>query len=144
LARLAAEIPTFYRVLIDHFWPGPLTLLFRARPELPHALTAGSGTVGIRIPSHPGALQLVRASGGIITGTSANLSGRPPAATASEAASQLGDGPDLILDGGPTAGGRPSTILGVERGRPVLLREGMVPAVEIRRLLASRLPGLSF
>lgn len=142
LIRMTTEIPAVYRVLMASFWPGPLTLLFRARPELSGWLTGGSGTVGVRISPLPAARQLAAESGGIITATSANLSGRPPAATAAEAAAQLGDGPDLILDGGPTPGGRPSTILTVEQGEPVLLREGMVAAADIRRLLAAHFPGL--
>jgi L-threonylcarbamoyladenylate synthase len=144
LTRLTTEIPAVYPVLMDHFWPGPLTLLFRARPELPHLLTGGTGTIGVRISSLPVARRLAAASGGIITATSANLSGRPPAATAAEAATQLGPGLDLILDGGPTAGGCPSTLLTVENGKPLLLREGMVAAADIRRLLAASFPDLAF
>lgn len=144
LARLTTEIPAFYPVLMDHFWPGPLTLLFRARPDLPPLLTGGTGTVGVRISSLPAAQRLAAASGGIVTATSANRSGRQPAATAAEAAAQLGDGPDLILDGGPTVDGCPSTLLTVEDGKPVLLREGMVAAAAIRRLLAAHFPGLPF
>lgn len=140
LARLTAEIPPVYRILMEHFWPGPLTLLFRARPELPGLLTGGSSTVGVRISSLPAARHLAAAAGGIVTATSANLSGRPPAATAAEALAQLGAGPDLILDGGPAAGGRPSTILTLEQGKPVLVREGLVAATDIRRLLAGHAP----
>jgi L-threonylcarbamoyladenylate synthase len=144
LERLTKEIPVVYQVLMDRFWPGPLTLLFKARPGLSDILTAGTGTIGVRISSLPAARLLTTESGGIITATSANLSGRPPAATATEAIAQLGSRPDLVLDGGPTAGGQPSTILTIVRGNPVLVREGMVAAADIRRVLEAYFPGLPF
>jgi L-threonylcarbamoyladenylate synthase len=144
LPRLALEIPAIFQPLMDKFWPGPLTLIFKAQPELSSLLTGGSATIGVRISSHPLAQQLASCAGGVITATSANLSGRSPAINAREVAAQLRDGLDLILDGGETAGGKPSTILAMEAGRPVLLREGMVPAEEIRHLLAGHFPGYSW
>jgi L-threonylcarbamoyladenylate synthase len=126
---------------MEELWPGPLTLIFKARPGLSSLLTGGTSTIGIRISSHPLAQHLASCAGGVITATSANLSGRPPAISAGEIAAQFEHGLDLILDGGKTAGGKPSTILALEDGGPVLLREGMVAADEIRRILAGRFPG---
>jgi L-threonylcarbamoyladenylate synthase len=137
LVRLTPEIPPSFQRLMDHFWPGPLTLIFAARPELPPLLTGGAGTIGIRISSHPVAQQLVRLAGGVITATSANLSGQAPAVSAEEVAASINRGLHLILDGGKTEGGRPSSILAMEAGHPVLLREGMVTADEITRCISN-------
>jgi len=98
------------------FWPGPLTLVLRS----------AGGTTGVRIPDHPLALSLLRAAGPLWT-TSANRSGRPDALTADQVAAELPE-LDAILDGGRAPGGRPSTVLDLTGPRPVVLREGAVPA----------------
>jgi L-threonylcarbamoyladenylate synthase len=122
---LAAEIPEAARSLMACHWPGPLTLVFRASPRLPTELTAGTGTIGIRMPGHPVALALVRAAGAV-TAPSANLSGEPPPTTAQQALEQLEGRVELILDCGPTAGGLPSTVLDVTVIPPRLIRQGAV------------------
>jgi L-threonylcarbamoyladenylate synthase len=138
LPRLTTVVPDLFRPLMKTFWPGPLTLIFQARPELPSLLTGGSSSIGIRISSHPAAQQLTIGAGGALTATSANLSGQPPAVSAEEVAAQLGSGLELILDGGKTAGGKPSTIMALENGRPVILRQGMVEVEEMELVLNDR------
>jgi len=132
LDELVERIPAAALPLIDRFWPGPLTLLFPARPGLPRPLCGDTGKVGIRISAHPWAQALVLASGRPITATSANLSGRVSAVSAQDVASQLRDPlPDFILDGGPTPGGLPSTILDVSGAVPRLVRPGVLNPEDI-------------
>ncbi len=127
LDAFAAEIPAAARKLMDRFWPGPLTLVFRATPSVPPKLTAGSGKIGIRLTSHPVAAELSSRLGGPVTATSANLSGSPECSSAGEVISQLEGKLDGIVDGGRTPGGKGSTIVDVTSRPPKLLREGMIP-----------------
>ena len=128
---LATHTPPQYEPLMRRFWPGPLTLIFPARDDLPPELTAGTGGVGIRQSPHPAATQLLEAFGGPLTATSCNRSGRPPATTAEEAAALFADELFLTLNGGPTPGGAGSTILGLREGRLVCMRSGKVPVNEV-------------
>ncbi|MBI4611045.1 MAG: threonylcarbamoyl-AMP synthase [Candidatus Rokubacteria bacterium] len=121
---LALEVPDLARRLMVSCWPGPLTLVLRAAPELPTELTAGTGTVGMRMPAHAVALALVRACGVPVTAPSANPSGAEPPTTADGVRRYFEGRIDLILDGGPTRGGRPSTILDVSVSPPRLVRAG--------------------
>ena len=123
---LALEVPDLARRLMATYWPGPLTLVFQASPELPAELGAGTGTVGIRMPGQPVARALVRAAGIPITAPSANPSGAEPPTTAAAVRRFFEGTVDLILDGGPTPGGRPSTILDASISPPRLLRAGAV------------------
>jgi L-threonylcarbamoyladenylate synthase len=125
-SALVAEVPAAARRLIARYWPGPLTLVLPARPGLPVALTAGTGTVGVRVPGHPVALALVRAAAVPVTAPSANPHGEPSPRTAAEVLAGLGDRIDLVLDGGPTAGGLPSTLVDLTGPRPRILRAGAV------------------
>jgi L-threonylcarbamoyladenylate synthase len=121
---VAAEIPARARELMARHWPGPLTLVLRARAEVPGEVTAGSGTVGVRLSPHPVARALVHALGAPITAPSANPSGAAPPTTATQVRAYFGDRLGLILDGGATAGGAPSTVLDVTVDPPRLLRAG--------------------
>ncbi|MFH1020501.1 MAG: L-threonylcarbamoyladenylate synthase [Pseudomonadota bacterium] len=136
LSTLVAEIPPSFTMLMQKFWPGPLTLVFPGAPLLPELLTGNRGTIGIRVSSHPVARQLVRAFAGPITATSANFSGHPPAVTAGGVRDQLGPGVGLVIDGGKTPGGQGSTLLGYQEGKVCLLRAGVVPFVEIEEVLS--------
>lgn len=131
LSLLAAAIPPVFQVLMDTFWPGPLTLLFPAQSHLSLLLTGGFGTVGVRQSSHPLAQQLSQAYGGPITGTSANISGQPAVCSAAEVRQQFGHGLTCILDAGKTPGGLGSTIVGLTAGRLQLVRPGVIPFAEI-------------
>lgn len=123
---LATEISETARSLMARHWPGPLTLVLRASPDLPPELTAGTGTVGVRMPGHPVALGLVRAAGLPVTAPSANPSGKPPPTSAQAVLERLRGSVDLIIDGGPTAGGLPSTVLDVSVLPPRIIRQGAV------------------
>lgn len=121
------EIPEASRSLISKFWPGGLTLLFKAGPCISQRLTAGTGKIGIRLSSHPIATALAQSINAPITGTSANLSGFPACRTAVEVNNYFKKG-ILILDGGQTQGGKGSTILDVTVNPPEIVREGMIDA----------------
>ena len=123
---LAAEVSAGARALMARHWPGALTLVLRATPRVPVEITAGSGTVGIRLSAHPVASGLVRALGEPVTAPSANPSGLAPPATAAGVLAYFPTGVDVVLDGGPTAGGLPSTVLDVSVEPPRLLRAGAV------------------
>jgi L-threonylcarbamoyladenylate synthase len=124
--RLAIEIPERARALMERHWPGALTLVLSARPDVPSGVTAGSGTVGVRLSAHPVAQALVRALGQPITAPSANPSGLPPPRTAAEVVGYFPGGLAIVLDGGATAGGAPSTVLDVTVDPPRVLRAGAV------------------
>lgn len=126
VAAVALEIPPRARRLMERYWPGPLTIILPARPEVPAALTAGTGTVGARIPSHPLALALVQAVGGPVTAPSANPHGAPSPTTAAEVRAALGDRIDFVLDGGPTPGGLPSTLVDASSAPVRVVRLGAI------------------
>jgi L-threonylcarbamoyladenylate synthase len=131
LPGLVQEVPPLAERLIDGFWPGPLTLVFKASPQISPLLTANTGKIGIRVSSHPVAQALVQAVGRPITGTSANLSGQPSTASALEVFQSLGDNLEAILDGGRTAGGLGSTILDLSGPSPQIIREGAITGKEL-------------
>ena len=125
--RVAVDVTARARELMTRHWPGALTLVLRARPELPADLTAGTGTIGVRLSPHPVARRLVRALGEPVTAPSANRAGAPPPVTADEVMRVFEGGAiDLVLDGGPTAGGPPSTVVDVTTDVPRILRAGAV------------------
>jgi L-threonylcarbamoyladenylate synthase len=132
LAILAHEVPAAYESLIERFWPGPLTLIFPAHPNLPELLTAASGTVGIRMSSHPLAGELLEAVGGPVTATSANLSDQPSPSSVDQVTQQLAGRIDAILDGGITPGGGSSTIVSLVGGKLVIVRQGVLPFADIQ------------
>jgi L-threonylcarbamoyladenylate synthase len=136
LSFLVPEIPPLAAVLMDLFWPGPLTILFPALPTLPPHLTGGTGTVGVRLTScEP--LACVLQAVGPLTGTSANRAAGPPACTGGEVRHTFGQDIELILDGGRTPGGLPSTIVD---GRQALrvIREGAITRQTIADMLQTR------
>lgn len=134
LSSLAQDIPIIYEPLMKEFWPGPLTLIFQARLNLPTLLTAGTSTIGVRHSSHPFARQLLRAFGRPLTATSANISGYAAAVDAYEVKTQFGSKIDVVFDGGRAPGTVGSTIIGLERDRLKLIREGVIPYRDILRV----------
>lgn len=123
---LAAEWTAEADALARQFWPGPLTLVVRKKTIVPDIVTAGLQTVGIRIPSHPVALALIRAAALPIAAPSANLFTRLSPTTAEHVRKSLGDHVDMVLDGGATSVGIESTVLSLATQPPTLLRPGMV------------------
>ncbi len=126
LKNLTDSIPDLYHPLIRQYWPGPLTLIFKATKEVNSILTGGSGTLGIRISSHRIARILCDAWKSPITATSANISGMPPAVTAREVFDYFGNGVDFIIDGGSTPAGLCSTIVSHEKNQLKLVRKGQI------------------
>jgi L-threonylcarbamoyladenylate synthase len=124
LAQVAGALSDLAARLAQRFWPGPLTLVVPAHPALPANLSP-LPTVGVRMPDHPVALALLRRTGPLAV-TSANLSGQPSARTAGEVFAQLNGRIPLILDGGETPGGLPSTVVDCTGGKPVILRQGPI------------------
>jgi L-threonylcarbamoyladenylate synthase len=125
-ARQAGQFGGIEDRLAARFWPGPLTIVVPAAAHLSALLSAHKHTLGVRVPRHAVARALAETFGGCITATSANLSGERPAMTADEVAATLGDRVDLLLDGGPSPGGPPSTVLEVVAGTLTLHRTGAV------------------
>lgn len=126
LESIAAEIPPRAKDLMKRFWPGPLTLIFEARENIPALLTGGTGKVAVRIPGKSAALDLAMALKLPVTATSANPSGKPPAEDPYAVISYFGEKIDMIVDTGKAPGGRPSTIVDVTVTPPEILREGSV------------------
>jgi L-threonylcarbamoyladenylate synthase len=118
--------------LVQRFWPGPLTILFRAPASLAGGVSAATGRVGVRVPAHEVARALCRAAGGLLIATSANRSGEPATSDPSVVASTLGDAIDALVDSGPTAGGAPSTIVDATGSELRLVRAGATPWEAVR------------
>ncbi len=117
--------------LAEMFLPGPLTLVVPLSASLPLALTAGSGTVGVRVPDHDGARAFIRACGGSLAVTSANVSGEPPATDVDALSSDVARSVDLILDGGASDGGVASSVVDCSTRPPRVLRVGPLSAADL-------------
>lgn len=129
--RFIAEPSESFRLLSEEFWPGALTLIGQARAEVPEEITAGSGTIGIRLPNDDQVRGLARACGGALTATSANPSREPPATSARAVQNYFGDAIDLIIDDGDARTDAPSTVVDASGDQLKLIREGVVPWVKI-------------
>jgi len=127
--------PKTAQQLAERFWPGALTLVLPKTDEIPSIVTAGLDTVGVRVPAHPVALELLRVFGGPIAAPSANRSSRISPTTAEHVRHDLGSEVELILDGGPCAVGIESTVLSVAREMPVILRPGGVSRRQIEAII---------
>jgi L-threonylcarbamoyladenylate synthase len=131
LPIVTEDINEIARKLMARFWPGPLTLLFTARKGLSQFITF-NGKIAIRIPGESFALKLAKAAGMPITSTSANISGMPPTTNAAMVARYFGKGPDIIVDGGESGGGKPSTIIDVTGRKYKIIREGAISHSDIK------------
>jgi L-threonylcarbamoyladenylate synthase len=127
LSSLPGASRTKFEVLCSRLWPGPLTLILPKRPGVPDIATSGLPTVAVRFPSHPVAQKLIRLSSGTIAAPSANPFGYLSPTRAEHVRDQLGEGVDLILDGGRSLVGVESTVLDLSRERPRILRPGGLP-----------------
>ena len=134
--RVIAERSEVFARAAEKFWPGPLTIIGRAVAGLPSEITAGTGTVGVRLPADDNVRALVRACGGILTATSANPSGREPARSAAEVAGYFPRLLELIVDGGEVTATEPSTVLDATVSPPRIVREGVIRREEIEQLFA--------
>ena len=131
---LVVSTPAAARDLIRAFWPGGLSLIVHQAPSLNWNLGHTRGTVMLRMPLHPVAIELLREVGPLAV-SSANVSGQPPATTVAQAREQLGDSVAVYLDGGPCAVGRPSTIVDLTGPGPRIVREGAVSAERVGEVL---------
>lgn len=133
--NLIDEVTPSGQRLMDHFWPGPLTLIFKSSSRVLPRLTAHTGKIGIRISSHPLATLITNALSRPITATSANLTGARECLSAADVIENLGDRLDAIIDAGITPGGTGSTIIDVTIDPPALLREGVIPFAAVQNCL---------
>jgi len=129
------EVPETARLLAEHFWPGPLTLVLRRGHRVPLDVTGGLETVAVRVPDHPVALALLSAFGGGIAAPSANRFGSVSPTTADHVRAELGDAVDFVLDGGPCQVGVESTIVDATGETPSVLRPGGVTREELEAVL---------
>jgi len=136
IASFIDPISPAFATLAKQIWPAALTLIGQARPQLPREITAGTKTVGVRLPNDDRVRLLVRTCGGALTATSANLSHAAPATTARQVYEYFGDAVDLIIDDGAAQTDRPSTVVDVSESVPKLIREGVIPWIEIKTALA--------
>lgn len=133
---VAADWPESARALAERFWPGPLTLVVPRGPAVPDEVTAGGPTVALRVPDHPVALALIRAAGVPVAAPSANLSTSVSPTRAVHVLRTLDGRIDMVLDGGPCAGGIESTVLALPRdGAPRILRPGLITRAQIEAVL---------
>jgi len=137
LDAFVRDVPAGARRLMSRLWPGPLTIVFRASAPVSPMLTAGTAKIGVRLTSHPVARELARRLGGPLTATSANRSGAPECSSAADVLSQLGGRIDGVVDGGPTPGGKGSTIVDATVFPVRVLREGVIPSSLIQDTLST-------
>jgi L-threonylcarbamoyladenylate synthase len=133
LDQVADDPPEFAEKLMQQFWPGLLTLLLKAKPYMLPLLKGEAGAIGVRQPNDSRVCELLKQTGPL-TGTSANRTDHPPAKSAEEVMQQLESEIDLILDGGPTPGGQPSTVLQIEPDLRIL-RQGAISQIDIQNVV---------
>ena len=139
--QVSGPFPERFLTLAAQFWPGPLTLVIPAAPSLAREVTGGGATVAVRVPGLALPRRLARILARPITGVSANSHGVAPCRTAAEVHRTFPEGLEMILDGGPTAGGAASTILDLSGERPLILREGLIPGSSLEPLLPDLMLG---
>ena len=131
LKHWAAEVPRAAWLLAEKFWPGPLTMVLKRSPHVNDLISGGQNSIGLRVPGHPVAQQLLKAFGGGIAAPSANKFGRLSPTTAEHVREELGNAVEMVLDGGPCDVGIESTIVDLTRDPPAILRPGRVSAQQI-------------
>lgn len=132
LDHLARDLPPGAEEFAARFWPGPLTIVLPRGAAIPDLVTGGGDTVGLRMPAHPFALELLEACGGALAVTSANRSGAPSLSDPAAVEAALGGAVELIVDSGATPGSRPSTVIALTAAGPAVLREGPIDAATLR------------
>jgi L-threonylcarbamoyladenylate synthase len=134
---MAAELPPIFHILASRFWPGPLTLVLKAASHLPAELVGPGRTIGVRLPAFPWLQALIRETGVALVTTSANISGEGEIDLAEEVIRVFEGKVELIVDGGRTPGGKPSTVVDLTGEKPILIREGVLGIKELRKFLAN-------
>jgi L-threonylcarbamoyladenylate synthase len=138
LDLVAINLTTIAHILAQHFWPGPITLIVERHPDLPQDMS-GTSTVGVRVPDYEFARSLFMAVGPLAV-TSANLSGHPSALNSEEVLRDLEGKIELLVDGGPTPGQVPSTVVDCTGETPLILRKGPITEDQILSVLPTRFP----
>ncbi|UCE79128.1 MAG: threonylcarbamoyl-AMP synthase [Nitrospiraceae bacterium] len=131
LKLVTPSIHDIAAMMMNRFWPGPLTILFPARSNLHNLITAGTEKVAVRMPGGSIGLRLAQSLEFPITATSANISGMPPAENADQVFRYFKDGIDLLIDGGSTSGTLPSTIIDIIDNKIIIVRQGVIPKADI-------------
>lgn len=139
MAESVGESSATFLAVAERFWPGPLTIVLRAKPSVPETVRAGTATIGVRWPEARFTTELLRHFGKPLTATSANRSGMPPAVTAAEVRAQLGDSCDALIDGGALPSRVGSTLLDLTLDPPVLLREGPISFESLHEFFEGRI-----
>lgn len=132
LDQVASVVDNRVRMLLNEFWPGPLTVVIPSDRNLPQAVLGPGRTVGVRIPNHPLAIDVIERAGGAVACTSANRTSEAPASTAGDVEAMIGAELDLILDGGTAPGGRASTVVAIRGENLDVLRDGPVDKSELQ------------
>lgn len=135
LEKIVTHVPTQAGKMAEHFWPGPLTMIFEKSGIVPAQTTGGLNTVAVRMPSHPVALALIRAAGGYIAAPSANTSGKPSPTMAEHVATDMDGRIHMILDGGAVGIGLESTIVDFSEDIPMVLRPGYITPDMIKEVV---------
>lgn len=134
-ANKAAYISLNGKKLASKFWPGPLTIIFPKKPSIPDIVTFDQDSVGLRVPDNKIALQLIHLCGGLLIGSSANKTGEKPPRSVQEISEEMKDMVNIVLDGGITAKGIPSTVVDLTLKKPRILREGPINLKELSDVL---------
>lgn len=135
LEKIVSEVPPKAKILMDNFWPGPMTLIFKKKKEVPYKTTGGLETVAVRWPSHKVALDIIKAADTPIAAPSANTSGRPSPTKASHVIEDMNGRIDMIVDGGEVGIGIESTIIDVTGDIPMILRPGYITKAMVEELV---------
>lgn len=135
--RFIADQSDTFKLLAESFWPGALTIVGKANSGLSKDLTAGTNTIGVRLPNNDSLRDLIRMCGGALTGTSANLSGAAASRSAEEVLNYFPTGVEVILDSGETTAVAASTVVDATESIPTIIREGLISAVEVKKVLAA-------
>jgi len=135
IRKVAASVPEPGWMLIERFFPGPLTLVLAKHANVPEIVTANGPKIGVRMPNHPVALELLWEYGCPIIATSANISGGVEPRTAADAVRQVGESVEIVLDAGPAPLGQPSTVVDVTEEPPKVLRRGALPVEKIEEVI---------
>lgn len=135
LDQIVSEIPPKAKILMDNFWPGPMTLIFNKKEEVPYKTTGGLDTVAVRFPSHKVAIEIIKAAGTPIAAPSANTSGRPSPTKATHVIEDMDGRVDMIVDGGDVGIGIESTIIDVTGDIPMILRPGYITKAMVEELV---------
>jgi L-threonylcarbamoyladenylate synthase len=134
LDEVAMKVPPVAYALAERFWPGALTIIVFKSSLVPDEITCGGKTVAVRVSSHPVAVELVEHLGSPVTGTSANISGKPSPVDHIEVKEQLGCSVDFIIEAGRCPGGIESTIIDITKDIPIILRQGAISRQDIEKV----------